>query len=184
MGEVYLLLARAAIAQSVGLEYEIDLDKILENYPSLKKKGASFVTITKGDNENLRGCIGSLEAYRALYEDIILNARAAALHDPRFPALDKREYNDIKIEVSLLSKPKNLEYKDVDDLKSKIVPFEDGVILKLEGYQATFLPQVWEQLPEFELFFYHLCQKAGLDKECLKRHPEIFIYHVEKYKEK
>jgi len=183
MGDIYLKLARAAIAQSIGIPYEINLEKILDEYPSLKEFGSSFVTITKGKEKSLRGCIGSLEAYRPLYEDIILNARAAALHDPRFQALSELEYNDIKIEVSILSKPEILEYSDIDDLKNKIKPDIDGVVLKLDGKQATFLPQVWEQLPTFDLFFAHLCQKAGLETDCLKRHPEIYIYHVEKYSE-
>jgi len=182
-GEVYLKLARAAIAQSVGIPYDIDLDKLLKNYPELKKMGSSFVTITKGDEKALRGCIGSLEAYRPLYEDIILNARSAALHDPRFQALSEFEYDDIKVEVSILSKPQKLEYSDIDDLKDKIKPYVDGIVLKLDGHQATFLPQVWEQLPSFELFFAHLCQKAGLQTDCLRYHPDIFVYHVEKYEE-
>lgn len=183
MGEIYLLLARAAIAQSVGLKYNIDLDKILEKYPDLKEKGAAFVTITIGENNTLRGCIGTLEPYRPLYEDIIINARAAALHDPRFKMLDAQEYNDIKIEVSILSKPKSLKYENKEELKQKITPYKDGVVLKLGNHQATFLPQVWEQLSDFELFFSHLCQKAGLEPNCIDRHPEIFIYQVEKYKE-
>ena len=183
MGEVYLKLARAAIAQSVGISYDIDLDKILKKYPELKEPGSSFVTITKGKEHSLRGCIGSLEAYRPLYEDIILNARSAALHDPRFQALSELEYNDIKVEVSILSKPKVLNYDDIEDLKNKIKPNIDGVVLKPDSYQATFLPQVWEQLPTFELFFAHLCQKAGLPADCLKNHPKIFTYNVEKYSE-
>ncbi len=183
MGDIYLKLARAAIAQSVGIPYDIDLDKLLAEYPALKELGSSFVTITKGKEHSLRGCIGSLEAYRPLYEDIILNARSAALHDPRFQALDELEYGDIKVEVSILSKPKILNYSDIDDLKNKIKPNIDGIVLKLDGYQATFLPQVWEQLPTFDLFFAHLCQKAGLGQDCLKYHPEIFTYNVEKYSE-
>ncbi len=183
MKEIYLLLARVAIAQSIGLEYDIDLEEILQKYPKLKDDGASFVTITTGDENILRGCIGSLEAYRPLYEDIIINARAAALHDPRFSSLTKKEYDDIKIEVSILSKPQVLDYDDVDDLQKKIKIFKDGVVLKLDNKQATFLPQVWEQLPEFSLFFTHLCQKAGLSQECLKEHPVIFTYQVEKYEE-
>ncbi len=183
MGKIYLQLARAAIAQSVGIKYDLDLDKLLNDYPQLKEWGSSFVTITKGENDVLRGCIGSLEAYRPIYEDIILNARAAALHDPRFQSLSELEYNDIKIEVSILSKPKKLGYTDIEDLKNKIRPGIDGVILKLDGYQATFLPQVWEQLPSFDLFFSHLCQKAGLESNCLNHHPDIFIYQVKKYKE-
>lgn len=184
MGNIYLKLARAAIAQSVGIDYDLDLDKLLSDYPELKELGSSFVTITKGEEQSLRGCIGSLEAYRPLYEDIILNARAAALHDPRFQALSEYEYNDIKVEVSILSKPEKLDYVDIEDLKNKIRPDVDGVVLKLDGHQATFLPQVWEQLPSFDLFFAHLCQKAGLQTNCLIHHPEIYTYQVKKYKEK
>ena len=91
--------------------------------------------------------------------------------------------NKIKLEVSLLTPPVKADYVDTEDLKKKIRAKEDGVILKLNSYQATFLPQVWEELESFELFFAHLCHKAGLGQNCLSEHPEIYIYQVEKMKE-
>ncbi len=183
MKNIYTQLARVAIAKAVGLGYDFDVEAFVSKYPNLKEKGASFVTINIGKDKLLRGCIGSLESYRALYEDIILNAKAAALYDPRFSSLTKEEYDNISIEVSILSKPEKLYYIDIDDLKSKIRIFKDGIVLKLGEKQSTFLPQVWEQIPDFDLFFANLCQKAGLNSDCLKKHPEVFIYQVEKYSE-
>ena len=113
-----------------------------------------------------------------------MNAQAAALRDPRFRPLSIEELGQISIEVSILSEPQLLQYDDIDDLKRKVVPFEDGIVLKLDGRQATYLPQVWEQLPKFEDFFSSLCMKANLSGDCLSQHPEISTYRVKKYKEK
>lgn len=181
MSAIVLTLARAAISESLGIKQDVSLDTILERNPWLEEEGAVFVTLTL--NGNLKGCIGSLVAHRKLYEDIIYNARSAAFRDPRFNPLSKEEFREVKIEVSILSKPENLDYDNTDDLKRKIKIKEDGVVLKIGNNQATFLPQVWEQLPTFELFFSHLCQKAGLMENCLDLHPEISTYHVAKYKE-
>jgi len=178
--ETKKLLAREAIRSAFG-DGELDKESYTSKDSSLKQKGACFVTLTK--NGNLRGCIGSLVAHKNLYEDIVSNARSAAFGDPRFLPLDEGEFGQIEIEVSILSEPKELEYSDVDDLKSKLRPEVDGVILiSKNGRQATFLPQVWEQLPSFEHFFSHLCQKAGLSQGCLKDHPTIYTYQVEKIK--
>ena len=175
-------IARDAIREVFEKRSIIDKEKLLKEHPELAQKGAAFVTLEK--RESLRGCIGSLIAHRTLLEDIIKNARSAAFHDPRFPPLTKEEFEDpyLTVEISLLSEPKPLSYSDVADLKSKIQPGRDGVILKLGHYQATYLPQVWEQLPRFEDFFATLCQKAGLPGNCLESHPEIYIYHAEKIK--
>jgi len=176
-----LLIARQAIASLFAKE-EIDTQKLLDAHPELGERGAVFVTLMR--DGHLRGCIGSLVAHRSLLEDLIHNARAAAFEDPRFPPLRQEELSEIKIEVSLLSAPKELSYRDRGDLKQKIHPPKDGVILSQGAYRATFLPQVWEQLPEFDLFFAHLCQKAGLHAEgCLEAHPKIEIYHVQKVSE-
>ena len=181
MKDVVLKLARAAIGEAVGISQDVNWEKMLEANPWLEDEGAVFVTITI--NGNLRGCIGSLVAHRKLYEDIIYNARSAALNDPRFQPLSKEEFKLIKVEVSILSKPEPLIYDTIDSLKSRLRVGIDGVVLKLGNKQATFLPQVWEQLPTFELFFSHLCQKAGLPGDCLKRHPDILTYQVEEYNE-
>lgn len=182
MEKVLLSLARGAIAKAVGVEYHLDIETLLEENPWLKEEGASFVTLTTSA-ERLRGCIGSIIAHRKLYEDIIHNAESAAMHDPRFPSLTQKEFDDITVEVSILSQPEALVYDSIEDLKSKIHVGIDGVILKHSVYQATFLPQVWDQLPTFELFFSHLCQKAGMEADCLNMMPEILVYQVDEFKE-
>ena len=183
MQDILIGMAKAAILVALQQPEHFDLENALKQYPQLKENGASFVTLTTEPNEQLRGCIGSLEAYRPLYQDIISNAQSAALRDPRFNALTVDELSKIKIEVSLLTPPHKISYDNVADLKTKITPYQDGVVLKHQGHQATYLPQVWEQLPQFEAFFESLCQKAGLNSNCLSQHPDIAVYHVKKYKE-
>ncbi len=182
---ILLELARLAIYEELTGKKLIDKNKYLEAYPELGQKQAVFVTLNKtdGKHESLRGCIGSILPTRPLIDDVIYNAKAAAFSDPRFRPLSLDEFDQIKIEISLLSIPKKVEYKDVNGLKQIIKPFKHGVILKLSGRQATFLPQVWEQIPDFDLFFNHLCQKAGLPGNCLDYHPEIYIYEVKKIEE-
>ena len=175
--EILLKIAKEAI-RTKFTNTTLDIEKLKELYPQLREKGAVFVTLNL--NGNLRGCIGSLVAHRPLIDDLIHNARAAAFEDPRFPPLSEDEFKNVHIEVSLLSSPKELFYEDIDDLKSKIRPNIDGVILTYGYNRATFLPQVWEQLPTFDLFFSHLCQKAGLQPDCLENHPQILTYQVTK----
>ncbi|WP_295418531.1 AmmeMemoRadiSam system protein A [Sulfurovum sp.] len=184
MNDIIIGLAKAAILVALEQPVNFDLENALEQYPQLKENGAAFVTINTEPNEQLRGCIGSLQAYRPLYKDIIANAQSAALHDPRFKPLSAEELKHIKIEVSILSEPQPLPYEDIDDLKKKIVPYKDGVVLKYQTYQATYLPQVWEQLPRFDDFFASLCMKANLPGSCLELHPDILTYRVTKYEEK
>ncbi len=183
MRDILIALAKAAILVALGEPEDFNLTKALHDYPGLQKPGAVFVTLTQGKDERLRGCIGSLKAWRPLYKDVIFNAQAAALKDSRFPPLKKEELPTIKIEVSLLSNPSPLKYENSKDLKAKIVPGRDGIILRYKNHHATFLPQVWKQLPRFEDFFASLCQKAKLPENCLKLHPEIEVYRVTKYKE-
>jgi AmmeMemoRadiSam system protein A len=184
MNDIVIALAKASILVALNQPEDFDLEGALKAYPRLKENGAAFVTLNTEPNDQLRGCIGSLQAYRPLYKDIISNAQSAALHDPRFTPLTPEELKHIKVEVSILSEPEVLLYKDVDDLRTKITPFKDGVVLKLGSYQATYLPQVWEQLPNFDAFFSSLCLKANLTGNCLLEHPEILTYQVEKYQEK
>lgn len=182
--EVLLTLARAAIAEAVGLTYPVNVKEIREQNSWLEEEGACFVTLTVGVYNMLRGCIGSIVAHRPLFDDLMHNARSAALNDPRFPSLTQEEFDRIIVEVSILTQPVRVEYGTIDELKSKIIPGIHGVILK-QGYyyQATYLPQVWEQLPDFDAFFQSLCMKAGLEEDCLGLHPEISTYEVKKYKE-
>jgi len=184
MNDILIALAKAAILVALNQPDDFDLEDALEKYPSLEENGAAFVTINIAVTDQLRGCIGSLQAYRPLYKDIILNAQSAALRDSRFSPLTVEELKHITVEVSVLTEPKVLEYHDKKDLENKIVPFQDGIVLKLHGKQATYLPQVWEDLPKFNDFFSSLCLKANLDNDCLSEHPEISIYQAKKYKEK
>lgn len=176
-----LELARAAI------KTELEKGKSLKPNPDsmaeyLKEKAGVFVTLTL--NGNLRGCIGHLTATKALYKDIIENAVNAALDDPRFMPLQQHELEKIKIEVSVLSAPQKLDYRDTDDLLKKITPLKDGVILSKGFYKATYLPQVWEDLSGKEAFLSSLCMKAGLNPEEWKTGSlKVETYSVEKMEE-
>ncbi len=178
INKILIEIAKKSILDTLNKDIKLNRDDYLKKYPELQEKRASFVTLNK--NNKLRGCIGSLTPHQALIDDIIHNAKAAAFEDPRFKAVGYNEFQNIDIEISLLTYPKKLEYIDIDDLKSKIRPYIDGVILKHSIYRATFLPQVWEQLPTFELFFKYLCEKSGMNADCLKNHPNIEVYQVEK----
>ena len=178
---ILIRIAKDAIMEELTGLSLIDREKLLAHYPWLGEMGAVFVTLNK--RGQLRGCIGSIVAHRALLDDLILNAKAAAFNDPRFPPLQEEELASLEIEISLLTTPQPLGYSDVEDLKSKIRPGIDGVILQQGAHQATYLPSVWEQLPEFEAFFGTLCQKAGLRADCLRYHPTILVYQAEKIEE-
>lgn len=178
--KLLLDIASNAIEESFLSATLVHKKKLLATHPTLSKKGAVFVTLTQ--NGELRGCIGSLVATRSLLDDLVHHAKNAAFRDPRFLPLTHEEFETIEIELSILSEPENLPYKDIEDLKAKIEPNIHGVILQHQGKSATFLPQVWEQLPDFDTFFSHLCQKAGLGQECLEQHPEILTYKARKIK--
>jgi len=172
-----LKLARDAIESELSNE-KLEISKeIREKY---SRKGASFVTLTK--NKMLRGCIGSLYPSQELYRDIIENAKHAAFDDYRFPQLKKNELSDIRIEVSVLSIPEKLEFKDEKELFKKIDK-NMGIILRKGFSSATFLPQVWEDIPDKIGFLENLCLKAGINKGSWKS-SEIYFYRVEKIKEK
>ena len=176
--KVLIDLAKISIYDKLNNTNTISKDEFLEKLPNFEKKAATFVTLTI--NGNLRGCIGSLIPHVSLFDDITTNAKKAAFEDPRFPQLTVEEFENTKVEISLLSQATEVKYKDFYDLKSKLIPNKHGVILRLDRHQATFLPQVWDQLPTFELFMTHLYQKAGLDLNKENKAPEIFTYTVEK----
>ena len=149
---------------------------------SLREHGAAFVTLTI--NDQLRGCIGALEAYQPLAQDVREHTIAAALEDPRFPPVREDELNRIKIEVSRLTRPLPLEYNDAADLLSKLRPHVDGVILSDGHRRATFLPQVWEKIPQPADFLNYLCNKMGLSETAWRtKHLEVFIYQVDEFHE-
>ena len=172
-------IVRDSILEELENRKIIDKQRLLIDYKYLKEFKASFVTLNI-DN-NLRGCIGSIIPHRILLEDIIQNAKSSAFKDPRFLPLTKEEFKNIDIEISLLTTPKQLEYNSIDDLRDKVKIGIDGVILKEGDKQATFLPQVWEQLTDFDSFFLHLVDKANLDNDVFNRKPEIYTYQVEKF---
>ena len=175
--EELLKLARESIKSRLEKkELKID-EKIKQKY---KEKKACFVTLTL--NGELRGCIGSLTARQELWKDVVENAINASFLDSRFYPLTKEEFAQIKIEISILTIPKEIKYKNERDLKKKIL--KKGVILKKNFYSATYLPQVWERLPKEKDFLDSLCLKAGLPPEAWKKEKlNIWIYDVEKIEE-
>ena len=151
----------------------------------LDAPGASFVTLTSGRAPGgaLRGCIGSLEARRPLRADVEANAVAAALHDPRFAPLTARELDDTVVEVSVLSAPAALPAADEAELLARLRPGVDGVVLSACGRRATFLPQVWEQLPDPADFLARLRRKAGLPADYWGRDVVVETYTVTAWQE-
>ena len=184
MEETIIALAKASILVALNEPSDFNLTLARQNFSQLNEQHAVFVTLRTLPSHELRGCIGSLTAHRPLYKDIIVNARHATLNDSRFKPLTKKEFKNISIEVSILSTPKILHYKHINELKTKIAPLKDGVILSLGTHRATYLPSVWKELKEFDEFFSSLCLKANLEKECLKQHPKLQTYQATKYKEK
>lgn len=176
---VLLKLAKDSIKSEFDETTYLDTS-LKKQFPILNELCATFVTINL-DNK-LRGCVGSLVAHRTLFDDIIHNAKAAAFNDLRFNRLSYEEFQNIEIEISILTPPEELVYTDLDDLKQKLIPNKHGVILELGGKRATFLPHVWEQLPTFEAFISQLCKKAGLDPTNLPGYPKIQTYEAQKIK--
>jgi AmmeMemoRadiSam system protein A len=176
-----LHIARAALESGVRRQPLPSLED--ENItPTLHAEGASFVTLSM--HGNLRGCIGALEPYQSLVDDVQEHAVAAALEDYRFPPVQENELANIKIEVSRLTRPVRLEYSDADDLLAKLHPREDGVILKDGFRRATFLPQVWEKIPGPDEFLDNLCYKMGASPDTWKmKHLDVLVYQVEEFHE-
>lgn len=175
-----LKLARSTIRERLTMVRdeagELPGDKVFD------EGGATFVTLKI--EGRLRGCIGNLEPSGTLWESIRRNATNAAFYDSRFSPLTEDELDDVHIDISILSEPRPLYYTDAADLSIKLCPGKDGVVLKHRGKGATFLPQVWEQLPSVELFLGQLCRKAGLADDCWQtEHPDILVYRVQSFAE-
>ncbi|MEP0806667.1 MAG: AmmeMemoRadiSam system protein A [Chloroflexota bacterium] len=176
-----LRLAREAMEHAVRGEKLPPLD-LSSLSPTLREPGASFVTLTIGGQ--LRGCIGALEAYQPLAEDVREHAIAAALQDPRFPPVREDELSKIQVEVSRLTRPLPLDYKDASDLLSKLRPGVDGVVLRDGFRRATFLPQVWEKIPNPAEFLDNLCYKMGASPDLWRRKRlDVLTYQVEEFHE-
>jgi AmmeMemoRadiSam system protein A len=156
--------------------------KELPKTPWLDQAGATFVTLTKSGA--LRGCIGSLQAARPVGIDVAENALGAAFRDPRFPAMTAQEWPQCSVEVSLLGAAKPIRFADEADLLSQIRAGEDGLILEHGGKRATFLPQVWESIPDKHAFLGELARKAGLPADTRLARCKVQRYRVAKWKEK
>lgn len=179
--KILLRLAREALECGVRGKAYPALD-VASLPPSLREEGSSFVTLTR--HGELRGCIGSLEPRQSLAEDVREHAVAAALNDPRFPPVVEPELDSIQIEVSRLTSPVPLEYKDVQDLLSKLCPHTDGVVVRDGFHRATFLPQVWEKISDPAEFLSNLCYKMGAHPDLWRhKHLDIFTYRVEEFHE-
>ncbi len=175
-GEVLLAVARNAIAVRLGVP---GTDHDMHSW--LHEPGATFVTLTQ--QGELRGCIGSLEPRRSLVEDVSGNAVAAATLDRRFAPLRAHELPRTRIEVSLLSAATDLQFDSEADALAQLRPAIDGVVLRFGQAQGTFLPQVWESLPQPGDFLAHLKHKAGLPADFWHEDIRLSRYSVTKWKE-
>lgn len=178
---ILLSLARRALEAGVTGK---PLGKIaLDEYPArLRETGASFVTLTA--HGRLRGCIGTLDAYQPLAQDVADHALDAAIHDYRFSSVQPHELSGIEIEISRLTPPQPLIYDAPQELASLLRPGMDGVILRDGNRKATFLPQVWDQLCDPAVFLNHLCQKMGAEGDLWrKKMLKVAIYQVEEFHE-
>lgn len=175
-GPVLLRLARRAIEHALGLE-----SAVTHEAAWLAEPGATFVTLRQ--DGALRGCIGSLEARRPLLQDVMSNAVASALRDPRFPPLTADELARTRVEVSLLSPVEPLTFSDEEDALRQLRPGVDGVVLEYRGHRGTFLPQVWSELPDPRRFLQQLKRKAGLPEDFWSPEIRLARYTVEKWKE-
>jgi AmmeMemoRadiSam system protein A len=180
-GKHLLSVARKTIEEALSQKQEKEPLGPLDSPKFLEKRG-TFVTLTI--DGCLRGCIGHIIPQESLVDGVKINAINAAFRDPRFRPLSKNELGKIKIEISVLTAPKALFYSDADDLLMKLRPGIDGVIIKKGYHQATFLPQVWAQLPDKKSFLTHLCQKAGLGGDTWKNEKlEVSVYQVQAFEE-
>ena len=170
--EFLLNLCRRVIKSKVG-----GIDFFSNHAKVFDEIGACFVTLKKLGN--LRGCIGSIIAHRPLYEDIVQNAQNAAFKDPRFNPVTEDEVDFLSIDVSILSEPKQMSFVDEADLLRQIVPFKDGIIIKDGWHQAVYLPSVWEDLPDKQVFLKSLKVKAGMSPDHFSKNFEAYRFYTE-----
>lgn len=183
-GQFLVHLARETIAKKLGLAVAGDRSLSATDLadPIYQEKRGTFVTLKI--KKQLRGCIGCLTPSETILAGIQRNAVNAAFNDPRFPALTAPELEQAEIEISILTTPRKLEYSDGYDLIKKLRPENDGVIISQGLARATFLPQVWEQLPKPEDFLTQLCLKACLPPDTWRQGDlEVSIYQVQYFHE-
>jgi len=182
-GNILVRLARQTIAHHLHLPVDAPVREAELADPDLQAKRGVFVTLNK--QGALHGCIGSLVGQEAIIDGVRRHALNAAFHDTRFSPVTADEVPDLRIDISILSAPRPLAYNDGENLLKKLQPHVDGVILRAPGgASATFLPQVWEQLPDPQLFLRHLCLKAGLPQTAWQSGQlEIDTYQVQHFEE-
>lgn len=171
VGEQLLLLSRHALISCVEDDEAVQSErKVLS--PALLERASTFVTLTK--QCTLRGCIGSTQGRLPLILDVARNTFAAA-RDPRFDPVTTGELDDIRIEVSVLERPRRMAFVDYDDLVGRLQPGTDGVILSWQEHKALLLPQVWERLPQPEQFLEALCRKGQIPRQALYTEPPCVV---------
>jgi len=178
LGRALVGTARQSIAEALGLQHAgagIDPE-----HPALARPGASFVTLHGADGR-LRGCIGRLQAVRPLVEDVRANARAAAFQDSRFPPLRTHEWPGLQVEVSVLGAAEPLNAASEAEARAALRPGIDGVIFEWRDARATFLPQVWQQLPDAGGFLAALKHKAGLAADFWSTEVRLSRYRVRSF---
>lgn len=175
-GDILLAIARESLAAALGLGQESFRDE-----PWLHEPGATFVTLRRLGS--LRGCVGSLQPYRPLLDDVRHNTRAAAFSDTRFAPVHRDEYPELSVEVSLLSPCEPYEFDGQEDALARLRPGIDGIVFEFQGRRSTFLPQVWEQLPDPWEFLAHLKRKAGLAPGFWHPDVRLWRYTVMKWAE-
>lgn len=183
-GKALLWLARETIAHRLGREAREPEPEIAARLQDaeLQHKRGTFVCLK--EHGELRGCIGCLAATDSIVEGVKRNALYAAFCDSRFRPVGKEEFAAIEIEVSILTEPAPLAYKNAEELLRALQPESDGVILRKGAQSATFLPQVWQQLPRPDDFLNCLCRKAGLPAEAWRSGDlEVLIYRVQYFVE-
>ncbi|ACN15798.1 conserved hypothetical protein [Desulforapulum autotrophicum HRM2] len=197
-GKILALLARITIGKRLGIGFEkaglekvgldrVGLDRIRPadfelqlKLPVFDRKQGVFVTLHL--DGQLRGCMGSLESDESVRKGVERNAVNAAFNDPRFSALTVAEFARVDVEVSVLSRPEPLFPQTPEAIALELVPARDGVVIQKGTARATFLPQVWEQLPEVSDFLSHLCIKAGLaPDEWTRPGLEFSTYQVQHF---
>lgn len=172
-------LARNVIASELGIEKLIDVENEFVD-PFYHKERGVFVTLNL--DGRLRGCIGNTDPIYPLYEGVMKNAHDAAFGDPRFSPLEVDEFDDLNIEISVLTVPQKVKYSSAKDLLDKLRPGKDGVVIEKERNKATYLPQVWDDIKDKEDFLSSLCMKAGLNPdEWMQGDCDVYKYEVEKF---
>ena len=185
-GQLLVKLARKTITEElVGRSPDAESDSLIPALQDERFQAHCGTFVTLKIEGQLRGCIGNLTSTESVLDGVKRNAINAAFHDPRFSSLSAAELDQTNIEVSILTEPLPLEYQGPRDLIQKLRVIVDGVIIRKGHANATFLPQVWEQLPQPENFLNHLCMKAGLQSDAWKHSElEVLTYQVQYFEEK